>query len=269
MLCFINAGDPMNLYPNTPPANSPLSDFIPTIDLYPIQTSTPKGAVLICPGGGYGGRATHEGKDVAEAFNKNDIHAFVVQYRVSPNRHPAPLSDVSRALRMIRTNAMEWKIEPDHIAVCGFSAGGHLTASLGVHHAIDLPTVGDDIDTQSNRPDALILGYPVISSGEFRHQGSFKNLLGEDASEEQIEFMSLEKHVSANTPPSFLWHTAEDAGVPAENSMLFAQSLSKHNIPYELHIFPNGRHGLGLAPELPNVAQWFPLSVTWLKNMGW
>jgi len=259
----------MNLYPNTPPANTPNSDHIPTLDRYPIQTQSPKGAVLICPGGGYGGRAAHEGKDVAEAFNQNGIHAFVCQYRVSPNRHPAPLSDVSRALRIIRANATNWQIDPNHIAVCGFSAGGHLIASLGVHHATNIPTIGDDIDTQSNRPDALILSYPVISSGEFRHQGSFKNLLGEDATNDQIEFMSLEKQVSPDTPPTFLWHTAEDAGVPAENSMLFAQALSKHNIPYELHIFPNGRHGLGLAPELPNVAQWFNLCVTYLKNMGW
>jgi len=259
----------LNLYPSAPPANNAQSDFIPTLDLYPVQTKEPKGAVLICPGGGYGNRAAHEGKNVAEAFNAQGIHAFVVQYRVSPNRHPAPLADVSRALRIIRANANAWHVNPNHIAVCGFSAGGHLTASLGVHYASDIPGAGDNIDKQSNRPDALILSYPVISAGEFQHKGSFKNLLGEDASEKMIEFMSLEKHVTEKTPPAFLWHTAEDAGVPAENSMLFAQALSKHNIPYELHIFPNGRHGLGLAPELPNVAAWFNLCVTYLKNMGW
>ena len=259
----------MHLYPNTPPANNPQSDFIPTLDCYPIQTSTAKGAVLICPGGGYGNRAAHEGKDIAEAFNAQGIHAFVVQYRVSPNRHPAPLADVSRALRIIRANATTWHVNPNHIAVCGFSAGGHLTASLGVHHASNIPGADDDIDKQSNQPNALILSYAVISAGEFKHQGSFKNLLGEDAPSDLTEFMSLEKQVTETTPPTFLWHTAEDAGVPAENSMLFAQALSKHNIPYELHIFPNGRHGLGLATELPNVATWFDLSVTWLKNMGW
>lgn len=259
----------MNLYPNLPPANNPQSDFIPTLDLYPIQTNEPKGAILICPGGGYANRAAHEGKNIAEAFNAQGLHAFVVQYRVAPNQHPAPLADVSRALRIIRANATQWLVNPNHIAVCGFSAGGHLTASLGVHHASDIPGAGDGIDKQSNRPDALILSYPVISSGEFRHKGSFNNLLGENASEKMIAFMSLENQVTQNTPPTFLWHTAEDAGVPAENSMLFAQALSKHNIPYELHIFPNGRHGLGLAPELPNVAAWFDLCVTWLKNMGW
>lgn len=259
----------MNLYPNTHPANNPQSDFIPTLDCYPVQTPNPKGAVLICPGGGYANRAAHEGKNIAEAFNAQGLHAFVVQYRVSPNQHPAPLADASRALRIIRANANEWQVNPNHIAVCGFSAGGHLTASLGVHYATHIPGAGDNIDAQSNRPDALILGYPVISAGEFKHQGSFKNLLGEDAPTDMIEFMSLEKQVTTQTPPTFLWHTAEDAGVPAENSMLFAQSLSKHNIPYELHIFPNGRHGLGLASEHPNVAAWFDLSVTWLKNMGW
>jgi acetyl esterase/lipase len=259
----------LNLYPGPLPANDPQSGFVPTLDLYPVKTTRPTGAVLICPGGGYANRAAHEGKNIAEALNAHGLHAFVVQYRVAPNRHPAPLADVSRALRILRARAGEWRISPDHIAVCGFSAGGHLAASLGVHFASDIPGAGDAIDRQSNRPDALILCYPVISAGEFRHPGSFKNLLGEQASDKRIEAMSLEKQVTDQTPPAFLWHTAEDASVPAENSMVFAQALSRRKIPYEMHIFPNGRHGLGLAPELPNVAAWLGLCVTWLKNRGW
>jgi acetyl esterase/lipase len=259
----------VNLCPNLAPANDAQNDFIPTLDLYPIDAPECRGAVLICPGGGYANRADHEGKNIAHAFNAQGIHAFVVQYRVSPNKHPAPLCDVSRALRIIRTHANSWRVNFDRIAVCGFSAGGHLAASLGVHYDCELPGVSDETDMLSNRPDALILGYPVISAGEYRHKGSFNNLLGEAATQESIEFMSLEKQVTEKSPPTFLWHTAEDASVPPENSMLFAQALGKHNIPYELHVFPKGRHGLGLAPELPNVAAWFDLCVTWVHTMGW
>ncbi len=249
--------------------NIPEGDFCPTIDLYPIETDAPRGAVLICPGGGYSHRADHEGEDVARKFNASGLHAFVLQYRVAPNRHPSPLEDAIRAIRIIRSNAKNWKVDPDHVAVCGFSAGGHLAASLGVHYERGHSHAEEMLDQIGSRPDAMILSYAVISSGEFRHNGSFENLLGKDAPEELMEKMSLEKQIDAETPPAFLWHTADDAGVPVENSLLFAKQLSKHNIPFELHVYEQGRHGLGLAPEDPHVASWFEHCREWLKRRGW
>ena len=243
--------------------------FRPWLDPYPLESERPVGAVLICPGGGYGQRAYHEGILIAECFNALGYHSFVVHYSVAPHRHPQPLRDVARALRMIRQSAAEWKVDPDHIAVCGFSAGGHLAASLGVHFghaALQQDTANDGV---SSRPDGLILCYPVISAGQFRHQGSFDNLLGGDADEAARSEMSLELQVSEGTPPAFLWHTVEDAGVPVENSLLFAQALRRHHIPFEMHIYPQGRHGLGLSAEDPHVATWVDLCAGWLRGRGW
>jgi acetyl esterase/lipase len=245
------------------------NDFTPTLDLYPVDTDTPVGAVLIFPGGGYGHRAPHEGETIAREFNKKGIHAFVAQYRVSPNRHPAPLNDAIRSIRIVRSKAAELKIKPDKIAVCGFSAGGHLAGSLGVHYESGNPNAQEPLERLDSRPDALILCYAVNSSGEFANQGSFNNLLGENAPEDMLEKMSLEKQVDENTPPTFLWHTAEDSAVPVENSLFFAKSLSKHNIPFELHVYEKGRHGLGLAHELPRVATWFSLCCEWLEEREW
>ncbi|MEW6356852.1 MAG: alpha/beta hydrolase [Planctomycetota bacterium] len=245
-------------------------DFRPWLDPYLAPTDNPIGAVLICPGGGYGGRARHEGIVIAERFNQAGLHAFVVHYRVAPNRHPAPLRDASRAMRMIRHRAEEWRVKPDHIAVLGFSAGGHLAGSLGVLHADpDASPAEDDLRQISNRPDAMILCYAVITGGEFGHKGSFNNLLGPDATESVRRKMSLELHVTEATPPTFLWHTAEDPGVKVENSLIFAEALSRREVPFELHVYPKGRHGLGLAPEYPHVATWMDLCCEWLKGMGW
>ena len=243
--------------------------FEPSLDIYLIDSEKPLGTVLICPGGAYAHRAPHEGINIAKRYNEMGFQAFVVHYSVAPERHPAPLNDVSRALRIIRHNAVKWKVNPSKIAVCGFSAGGHLTASLGVHYDKAQDIIADEISRENNRPDALILCYPVISSGAYANKGSFKNLLGEDASPEMLEMMSLEKQVSEKTPTSFLWHTANDPGVPVENSIMFAQELSKFKIPFELHIYENGRHGLGLAPDDSHIGTWFELSAQWLKRMDW
>lgn len=257
------------LWEGHPPASAPDSDFCPWLDLYPLEGERVRGAVLVCPGGGYVGRAQHEGQPIAACYNAAGFHAFVLQYRVAPNHHPAPLLDVSRALRLVRYNAAAWRVDPDHIAVCGFSAGGHLTASLGVHYGLNLLNVGDGLDAVSCRPDALVLGYPVISSASFAHVGSFKNLLGAEPDPELLALMSLENQVTAETPPAFLWHTAEDGGVPVENSLAFAGALSEADVPFELHVYPKGRHGLGLAKEDPHVATWMDLSIGWLRQMGW
>ena len=247
------------------------ADFTPTLDIYTLGCAEPKGAVIICPGGGYTKRAEHEGKDVALRFNKLGFHTFVVQYRVAPNRFPAPQQDIFRAIKIVRSKADEWNVKTDKIAVCGFSAGGHLTASSGTLFNEVKFTVGDETDKCSQKPDALILCYPVISSGEHGHIGSFANLLGEDADMALREKYSLEKRITAETPPTFLWHTGEDAGVLVENSLLWCLGLRKYKIPFELHVFPEGRHGLGLGvdPNVPEIQVWPELCTTWLKKMDW
>lgn len=257
------------LWPGAPPHSSPEDDFRPWLELYPLDTTDVRGAVLVCPGGGYVNRAPHEAEPIARRFNDCGFHAFVVQYRVSPHRHPAPLLDASRALRLIRAHADEWHVDPDRIAVCGFSAGGHLTASLGVHYGMDVLNVGDDLDAISARPDALILGYPVISDGPFGHSGCIDNLLGTGAPPELRQMMSLELQVNAQTPPAFLWHTADDPVVPVENSLLFAMALRKHGVPFEVHVYPHGRHGVGLSADDAHISTWTDLCCGWLKGQGW
>jgi len=262
----------INLWPeNFCQGKSKDVDFTPTLDIYTIECAEPKGAVVICPGGGYAHRAEHEGKDIALRFNKLGFHAFVVQYRVAPNRFPAPQQDVFRAIKIVRSRAKEWNVKAAKIAVCGFSAGGHLTACSGTLFNEVQFTVGDETDKCSQKPDALILCYPVISSGEHGHIGSFVNLLGEDADMSLREKYSLEKRITTETPPTFLWHTGEDPGVPVENSLLWCLGLRKHKIPFELHVFPEGRHGLGLGvdPDVPEIQVWPELCATWLKKMAW
>lgn len=258
----------LNLWESTPPRPALKTDFNPYMELHILETDTPRGAVLVCPGGAYHHRAPHEGETIAKKFNEAGFHAFVVQYRVTPDLHPAPLEDAVRALKIIRFNAKKWKVNPDKIAVCGFSAGGHLTGSVGLHHDKTAAPC-DEIDKMPSRPDALILSYAVSSAGQFANKGSFTNLLGENPDPKDLELLSLENHVTANTPPAFLWHTADDQGVFVENSLLFSQALSKNKVPFELHVYPHGRHGMGLATELPNVATWFGLSCEWLKGLGW
>jgi len=261
--------DAIPLWKGKPPQSRVKEGFRPWLECYLVQTEEQRGAVLVCPGGGYGGRADHEARPVAEAFRSRGCHGFVLHYRVSPHRHPEPLMDAARAVQIIRHRAKEWKVNKDKIAVLGFSAGGHLAASLGVHYERAPVGKKDAINKESCRPDALVLCYPVITSGKYRHEGSLKNLLGEQDSEAMREVLSLEKHVTDKTPPTFLWHTSDDQGVPVQNSLLFAESLFSSSVPSELHIYPTGRHGLGLAPEDPHIASWVDLAAQWLYGMGW
>ncbi|MCC2683765.1 MAG: esterase/lipase-like protein [Paenibacillaceae bacterium] len=210
----------------------------------------------------------HEGNPVAEWLNSIGISAFVLKYRVAPNRHPSPLTDAQRAIRYVRSHAEELGIDPGRIGILGFSAGGHLAASAGTHYDAGNPDAADPIDRVSCRPDLMVLCYPVISFYEFRHQGSLNNLLGKDAPEELIRLMSNELQVTEDTPPAFLWHTTDDAGVPVENSLLFAAAMRKHRIPCELHSFETGRHGLGLAAEHPQAFAWTGLCERWLRLRG-
>lgn len=241
-------------------------DFIPELTEYP---SNSKGAVIVFPGGGYGMRAEHEGDAIAKWLNSIGITAFVVDYRVAPYKHPAEISDAVRAVRWVRHNAGRYGIDKNKIAVMGFSAGAHLAGSVSVHYDKKMYEPSDEIDKESCRPDASILCYPVIDMFEYRHDGSRQNLIGERALHADKEFMSLHKNVTAGTPQAFLWHTAADQAVPVENSIMYAAALSRVQVPFELHIYPYGSHGLGLAPNEPHVAQWKNALENWLDMLDW
>lgn len=225
-------------------------------------------AIIIFPGGGYARRADHEGEPVAKWLNSLGIHAFVVQYRTAPYRHPVPLLDAARAIRLVRHKAESWNVDPQRVGVLGFSAGGHLASTLATKYDHGTAGAADPVEQQPSRPDLLVLGYPVITFGEHRHEGSMENLLGAGSSGEQRLFLSNERHVTKETPPVFLWHTADDEPVPVENSLLFAAALSRAAVPFDLHIFESGRHGLGLAADHKEASKWTAVCEDWLRKQG-
>lgn len=242
-----------------------------------ISLSRKNKAVLICPGGGYEFVSERESEPVALAFLAEGFNAFVLNYEVAPAvKHPQPILDVSRAMCLIRENAKRWNIDINNIALCGFSAGAHLAASLGVFWRENYIQESLGIVEGLNKPNALILCYPVIScKSGISHRDSFYNLLGANQKEEIYESMSLENHVNMDTPTAFIWHTFDDNSVPVENSLVFAQSMKKYNIPFELHIFPKGVHGLSLCDERtgnnaqlinPEAGRWFRMCIEWLKG---
>lgn len=248
------------------PYNGNGLDYVPQITAYPAES---KGAVIVFAGGAYAMKAAHEGPAIGEWFQKNGITSFVVDYRVAPYKHPAEISDAMRAIRYVRFYAEKYGIDRDKIAVMGFSAGGHLAGSVSVHFDKEMYEPTDRIDKESCRPNASILCYPVIDMGTYRHDGSRQNLLGEHPTEKMADFMSLYKHVNENTPEAFIWHTSTDAAVPVKNSLLYAGALSAENIPYEMHIYPLGAHGLGKADDVPYVAKWLEDLKAWLKLKDW
>ncbi|WP_168122895.1 alpha/beta hydrolase [Paenibacillus sp. HB172176] len=255
---------------NAPHALGNEEEDKPYLELFLLESKKPKSLVIVCPGGGYMGRSHHEGPIIAQWLNSIGVSAAVLHYRVHPYGYPVPMIDAQRAVRYARYFASEWNVDPDRIGLMGFSAGGHLAATVGTHHDQGIERSIDGVDRESCRPDALILCYPVISfQDEYTHVGSRAVQLGEDPDPELIEFLSNELHVKEDTPPTFLWHTAEDKAVVPENSLLFAMSLSKHRIPYELHIFEEGVHGIGLAEDVPDTAEWSRLAERWLIRLGW
>ncbi len=245
---------------------------IPAIILYPADQNTANGAaVVVCPGGGYGGLAmNHEGHDVARWLNSHGISAFILRYRVSPYRHPIPLGDAQRAIRTVRSRADEWGVDPSRIGILGFSAGGHLTSSAATHFDHGDPNASDPIEHASCRPDFAVLVYPVITLTDERytHVGSRNNLLGKDADPELMKLMSNELQVTKDTPPTFLMHTSNDTGVPAENSILFYLALRKAGVPAEMHIYEKGQHGFGLAPNDPELSNWPDRCIAWFRFRG-
>jgi acetyl esterase/lipase len=227
---------------------------IPTLTPFLAPKEKATGAtVVVLPGGGYGGLAQHEGKDYALWLNSLGVHAFVLKYRLGPSgyKHPRMLEDAARAVRTVRARAQEWDLDPKRVGIMGSSAGGHLASTLLTHFDGGNANGSDLIEKESSRPDIGILCYPVITMGHFTHEGSKKNLLGANPSEQLVEFLSNEKQVTRDTPPTFLFHTVEDTAVPVENSMMFADALRKNGVSFDLHIYEKGRHGIGLANGHP------------------
>lgn len=236
-----------------------------TVDYYEPYKKASDVAVIIFPGGAYHHLAAHEGEGYAHMLNTFGISAFVVNYRVSPNLFPLPLLDARRAVRFVRKNASDFKIDKNKVLVMGSSAGGHLAALLSTYLK-DIGEPADELLIESFLPNGQILCYPVISSSNpLISAGSYLNLLGEAHFSEKEEF-SPELLVSDTTPPAFIWHTSTDLGVPAGNSLVYAQSLISKNISCELHLFPEGDHGLSVASQFPHVAQWTQLLNNWIKR---
>ncbi|MHC4645642.1 MAG: alpha/beta hydrolase [Planctomycetota bacterium] len=245
----------------------------PTLTVYlPPPEKNTGAAVVICPGGGYGGLAIHhEGHQVAEWLNSFGVVGLVLKYRTRGDGygHPVPLTDAQRAIRMARSRARQWNIDPNRIGILGFSAGGHLASTAGTHFDAGRPDANDPVDRVSCRPDFMILIYPVISFTEpFAHKGSRRNLLGDDPDARLFEYLSNEKQVTGQTPPTFLVHTTDDKSVPVENSISFYFALKKNKVPVEMHIYQRGRHGFGLGIPGNTTSDWPRQCAQWMRQMG-
>jgi acetyl esterase/lipase len=263
--------DPIPLWPDGAPG--PLGDStndIPTLTPYfPDPTNATGAAMVICPGGGYAMLAPHEGNDYALWLNQHGVVCFVLKYRLGSHgyHNPVEFQDVTRAMRWVRARAKDYKIDPARIGIMGSSAGGHLAATLLTHFDFGDTNSADVIERQSSRPDIGILCYPVITMGEFTHKGSRDNLLGKNPSPELVQLLSSELQVMTNTPPCFLWTTFEDKTVPMENTLMFAAALRKNQVPFDLHVYQKGGHGMGLGdkPPFAHLHPWTGDCLFWLK----
>jgi acetyl esterase/lipase len=255
-----------------PGAQGTADDDKPTLAVYlPISNPT-HSAVIIAPGGGYQHLAMQkEGSDIAQWLNERGVAAFVLKYRLGPKyHHPIELHDAQRAIRMVRAGATEYGIDSKHIGIWGFSAGGHLAASAGTMYQPANSRATDPIERQSERPDFLVLAYPVITMEDPEvHKGSRTNLLGTAPDPALIEALSPQKHITSDTPPTFLISTTDDGTVPVMNSVFFYSALVAVKVPAELHIFQHGPHGIGLAPGFPDLKGWPELLATWMRARGY
>lgn len=244
----------------------------PALFLYPAPADRATGAgVVVCPGGGYAALATgHEGHAVAEWLNDLGVSAFVLRYRHGPRyRHPWPLRDAQRAVRMVRAHAGAWRVDPERLGVLGFSAGGHLASTVGTHTEPGAPSAADSLARFSTRPSFLTLVYPVISLVEpYAHAGSRRMLLGPDPDSALVRRLSSETQVTPETPPTFLVHTGQDETVPAENSVAFYLALRDAGVPAEMHLYEEGTHGFGLAPTDPVLSSWTDRWADWARERG-
>lgn len=227
--------------------------------------------VLICPGGGYQNLAMdHEGEQVAKWLNGYGVAGFVLQYRLGPKyHHPIEMNDALRAMRMIRSRASDYQLDAQRLGIWGFSAGGHLASTVSTHSDMGNLSAKDPVDRFPSRPDFSILAYPVITMGVATHGGSLHNLLGPNPDPALVEELSNEKHVTQQTPPTFLFHTSDDPVVPVQNSILYYEACRQAGVPVEMHIFEHGPHGVGLAFDDPLLAPWPGLLATWMRSHGW
>jgi acetyl esterase/lipase len=244
---------------------------VPTLTVHLASAATANGtAVVVCPGGGYARLAfDKEGTAVARWLNGLGISAFVLKYRLKEYGHPAPLRDVLRAIRLVRSKAAEWHVNPGHIGVAGFSAGGHLASSAATLFDAPEGKTGAALDAVSARPDFAILVYPVITlKPPFAHAGSRENLIGKTPAAEMVDHMSTDQQITPRTPPTFLVHGGTDTAVPVENSILFYSALRRAGVPAELHVFQEGPHGFGLNPGFGPISDWPARCAEWLKVRG-
>ena len=242
----------------------------PTLTVYLPDAELANGAaVVVCPGGGYGILAmNHEGHDVARWLNDQGIAAIVLKYRHYPYRHPVPMHDAQRAMRLVRHHAEQWGIDPERVGIMGFSAGGHLASTVATHHDRGDPDHDDPVERQSCRPDFAILVYPVIATiGEHAHRGSRHNLLGRDATDEQAAELNNHEHVDAQTPPTFLAHARDDGAVPLANSEMFLLALEEAGVAGELAVQERGGHGFGLG-DVHAEEGWPMKCIAWLEAQG-
>ena len=265
---------PIPLWPDgAPGALGTSPNDIPTLTPYLCESNATGAAMVICPGGGYAHLAPHEGEGYALWLNQHGITCFVLKYRLGSNgySHPAMLNDAARAVRWVRAHADDYKIDTKRVGIMGSSAGGHLASTLMTHFDSGDTNSTDMVERQSSRPDLGILCYAVISLGEFAHRGSKENLLGKNPSPDLVKSLSNELQVTTNTPTCFLWTTFEDKTVPMENTMLFAEALRKNHVPFDLHVYQKGGHGMGLGDKKePSTAHhpWATDCLFWLKQHG-
>jgi len=275
-LFSVNRGfsqEPIPLWPQgAPGALGQSTNDVPTLTPYfPPPAQASGAAIVVCPGGGYGGLAPYEGHDYALYLNQHGVTAFVLKYRLGSHgyRHPRMLEDAQRAIRLVRARAQEWKVDPKRVGIMGSSAGGHLASTAATHFDNGKADAADPIDRAGCRPDFLILGYPVISTDPaIAHAGSVRSLLGENPDPKLLEDMSNDLRVTPQTPPTFIFQTNADTTVVAENSVRFYLALRKAKVPAEMHIFENGPHGVGLSLEDPALSMWPTLLTNWMRGRG-
>lgn len=243
------------------------SETLPSLQVRP--------AVVVCPGGGYNLCSDREADPIAMCYSAAGYHVFILRYSIKEDAvYPNSLVDLCHAMKLIRDHADEWGVDKDKIAVCGFSAGGHLAASLGVHWTEERIETAAGCTRDEIKPNALILIYPVISTSWMENTNNLARIIGEGDFEATYRDLNLHTCVNKDTPHTFLAHTFRDRAVPVTDSLKFATALDREKIPFELHIFPNGGHGMGLATELspgggsdPSFAQWMDLSISWLDRL--
>jgi acetyl esterase/lipase len=255
------------------PADAPFAQGSAAIDiptLTPFLPARGSGAsMMVCPGGGYGWLAEdYEGRQVAKWLNLHGVAAFVLKYRLGPRyQHPVQLGDALRAIRTIRTRAAEWALDPKRIGICGFSAGGHLASCVCTHFDTGQPDAADPIERASSRPDFAALVYPVITmKPPLVNMDLRERLLGAEPDPAIVQWLSTDEQVTPDTPPAFLYHTADDDCVPAGNSLRYFQALCAAGVPAELHVFAHGQHGVGLTLNDPVLGVWTTLLSTWLRH---